>query len=334
MNLSDDNILLFAFQSSWALAESVANNLNCELNPLEERNFEGGEHKTRPLISVRNKEVFLINSLYLDPENSVNDKLVKTLLVSGAMKDGGAKKLTLILPYLCYSRKDRRTKQFDPVNTRYIAQMIESVGVDQIITIDVHNLQAYQNAFRINSIHLQATELFADYFVRHHKSDALTVLSPDSGGVKRADHFRKMLQLKMNTEIPLGMSEKFRSKDVVSGQTLSGEVNNRDVIIYDDMVSSGTSLLKAAKLCQEKGARNIYAAATHGLFTPAASETLDNPVLKKIVVGNSVWPLNIQNKLLDSKIKVLDLGPTIGFAINKIIDGEAIESESETILGN
>ena len=125
-------------------------------SPHEERECEDGEHKARPLISVRGKNVFVVQSLYGDDRQSGNDKLCRLLFSIDALKDAAAARVTAVVPYLAYARKDRKTKPRDPVTTRYVAALFEAVGIDTVMTLDVHNLAAFQNAFRCRPEHLEA----------------------------------------------------------------------------------------------------------------------------------------------------------------------------------
>lgn len=180
---------LFAAVTSQAFAERVASNLGLPLAPLEERDFEDGEHKSRPLGSVRGHDVYVLESLVSDRLRQVNDKHVRLLFLIGALKDAGAARVTVVAPYLCYARKDRRTKSRDPVATRYVAALFEAVGTDRMVTLDVHNPAAYQNAFRIPAEHLEARALLVARL--HGLSGDVALVSPDLGGLKRADAFRE-----------------------------------------------------------------------------------------------------------------------------------------------
>ncbi|HSJ80246.1 MAG TPA: ribose-phosphate pyrophosphokinase-like domain-containing protein, partial [Thiobacillus sp.] len=151
-----DALCLFALDASRAYGERVATALGVALSSHEEREFEDGEHKARPLENVRGKDVYVIQSLYGEPGMSANDKLVRLLFFIGALKDASAGRVTAVCPYLAYSRKDRKTKSRDPVSSRYVAQLFEAVGSDRMVTLDVHNPAAYQNAFRIPAEHLEA----------------------------------------------------------------------------------------------------------------------------------------------------------------------------------
>ena len=159
----DNQLKLFVLNSSRAFGEQVSLRLAVEPSLHEERTFEDGEHKARPLEAVRNTDVYVVQSLHGGPDESSNDKLCRLLFFIGALKDAGAARVTVIAPYLCYARKDRRTKPNDPVTTRYIAQLFEAVGTDAVVTLEVHNPAAFENAFRCRSMTLTAAPLFVDY---------------------------------------------------------------------------------------------------------------------------------------------------------------------------
>jgi len=145
-----DELMLFALDATRAYGEAIARELGITLSAHEEREFEDGEHKTRPLVNVRGRDVYVIQSLYADAKQSGNDKFVRLLFFLGALRDASACRLTAIVPYLAYARKDRKSKARDPVTTRYVATLFEAVGTDCVVTLDVHNLAAFQNAFSLS----------------------------------------------------------------------------------------------------------------------------------------------------------------------------------------
>ena len=216
------DICLFALDASRDYGKKVAAALGIELSQHEERDFEDGEHKTRPLVNVRGRDVYVIQSLHGDDRQSANDKLCRLLFFVGALKDASAKSITVLTPYLCYARKDRKTKSRDPVTTRYVARLFEAVGTDRIVTLDVHNLAAFQNAFRCTTDHLEAAGIFAAYFAGLADDREWVVVSPDIGGVKRAERFREVLEAAVGKELPSGFMQKKRSAGVVSGDALVG----------------------------------------------------------------------------------------------------------------
>ena len=254
--MAGDPLSIFALSGTREFGERVATAAGQVLAPLEERWFEDGEHKTRPLESVRNRDVFVIESLHGEETMSVNDKLCRLLFFIGALKDASAARVTAVVPYLCYARKDRKTKSRDPVTTRYIAQLFEAVGTDCIVTIDVHNLAAYQNAFRCNAEHLEARLLFAAEIAKMAgREKMMVVVSPDAGGAKRATALRDTLAAVCECDVPLAFLEKQRSGGVVSGEAVVGPIEGRIAVIIDDLISTGTTLVRAADACTARAPR-------------------------------------------------------------------------------
>jgi ribose-phosphate pyrophosphokinase len=314
---------LFALNASRDFGQRVAGELGMPLARHEEREFEDGEHKARPLESVRGRDVYVVHTLYADERNSVNDKLVRLLFFVGALRDASADRITAVVPYLCYARKDRRSKPRDPVSTRYVASLLEAVGADRVVTLDVHNLAAYENAFRIRAEHLEARNLFADSFGPMVGAGDVAVVSPDIGGVKRAEAFREALERRLGRPLGRAFMEKSRSEGVVSGDTLVGDVSGRTVIIIDDLISSGTTLARAVAACRAQGARRIFAAASHGLFTVKAGELLGNPVLEQLVVTDTVPPFRL-GAAAREKLRIVSVAPLFAEAIRRIHAGGSL----------
>ena len=317
-----NELSLFSLNASREFGQRVAAALGIGLCAHEEREFEDGEHKARPLESVRERDVYVVHSLYGDASQSVNDKLVRLLFFLGALKDASAGRITAVLPYLCYARKDRRTKTRDPVSTRYLATLLETVGTDRVVTLDVHNLAAYENAFRIRAEHLEARKLFVEHFSARLGEEEAAVVSPDVGGVKRAEAFREALERRLKRPVARAFMEKQRSAGVVSGDRLVGEVSGRVVIIIDDLISSGTTLARAAAACG--GARKIYAAASHGLFAQKAGEVLGASAIERLVVTDTVPPFRLAAGAARDKLTVLGTAPLFAEAIRRMHSGGSL----------
>ena len=331
--MSLEDLHLFALNASRAFGDKVARQLELPLSPHEEREFEDGEHKARPLESVRGKDVYVIHSLYGEPGNSANDKLVRLLFFIGALQDAGASRVTAVVPYLAYARKDQRSKPRDPVNSRYVAQLFEAVRTDRVLTLDVHNLAAYQNGFRIPAEHLEARHLFVAHFALLLATGEVVVVSPDAGGVKRAEAFRQALGRALNRPIGAAFMEKYRSSGVVSGEAVVGEVAGKTAIIIDDLISSGTTLSRAAAACKRLGATRVFAAATHGMFAGEAGKVLADPALDQVAVTDSIPPFRLPPELLENKVKVLETAPLIAEAIRRMhTGGSLVELMEESLL--
>ena len=316
--MSQDDCCLFALEASRPYGERVASALGVALSAHEEREFEDGEHKARPLENVRGRDVYVIHSLYGEPGMSANDKLVRLLFFIGALKDASAARVTAVCPYLAYARKDRRTKPRDPVSSRYVAQLFEAMGTERMVTLDVHNLAAYQNAFRIPAEHLEARGLFVAWFAARLQDDDIVVVSPDAGGVKRADAFRDSLSRALGRPIGSAFMEKRRSEGVVSGDAVVGEVGGRTAIIIDDLISSGTTLARAAAACKTLGAKRVFAAASHGVFAGAAGKVLADPALEHVLVTDTIPPFRLPPALLGSRVEVLESAPLFAEAIRRL----------------
>ncbi len=321
--MTSARLSLFALNASREFGQRVADALGAPLARHEEREFEDGEHKSRPLESVRGRDVYVVHSLYGDPQQSINDKLVRLLLFLGALRDASAERITAVIPYLCYARKDRRSKPRDPVSTRYVAGLLESVGVDAVITLDVHNLAAYENAFRIRAEHLEARKLFAEFFRSLAGDEPVAVVSPDVGGVKRAEAFRETLERRLGRAATRAFMEKSRSEGVVSGDAFVGDVAGRTAIVIDDLISSGTTLRRAIAACRAQGARRILAAASHGLFTAKAADLLTEPALEQLIVTDTVPPFRL-DAAARAKLRIISVAPLFAEAIRRMHAGGSL----------
>ena len=322
--MSGNDLRLFALDASRAFGEAVGGELGIPLSPCEERDFEDGEHKARPLVNVRGADVFVIHSLYGEPMQSANDKLVRLLFFIGALKDAAAGRVTAVVPYLAYSRKDRKSKPRDPVTTRYVACLFEAVGADCVVTLDVHNLAAFQNAFRCRTEHLEANALFVAHFAPIVRDAQIAVVSPDAGGIKRAEQFRSRLAEALQRPVGAAFAEKHRSAGVVSGEALVGDVRGKVAIIVDDLISAGTTIARAAKACRDHGATRVFAAASHGLFAGAANSVLAASVVEQIVVTDSVPPMRVTDAGLKAKLVHVSTASLFAEAIRRIHGGGSI----------
>ena len=283
----------------------------------EERTFEDGEYKVRPLEAVAGCDVYVVQSLHAGPSDTTDGKLNRLLFFIGALKDAGAARVTAVTPYLCYARKDRRTKWQDPMTLRYVASLFEAVGTDAIVTVDVHNDVAFENAFRCRTIALTAAPLFVDY-AKNLDDDRLCVVSPDPGGVKRAQLFREVLEEACGFAIARGFVEKRRSAGVVEGELFVGDAKDATVLIVDDLVSSGGTLLRAARAVRAQGARRVIAFATHGLFMPGTSEVLAHGAIDRLVVTDTVPPFRLSDSASRQKIDIVSVVGLFAQAIDRL----------------
>jgi ribose-phosphate pyrophosphokinase len=326
----DHRVTVFSLASGRPLLERVCEHLGIAAGRHEERTFEDGEHKLRPLESVRGRDVYVVESLCGDEALSVDDKLVRLLFFIAALGDAGAGRVTAVAPYLCYARKDLRTRPRDPVTTRYVAALFEAVGTGRIVTVDVHNLAAYQNAFRIPSEHLTAAPALVDALAPLIGERPAVVVSPDAGGVKRADRFRQMLERRRGRPVTAAFVEKFRSEGIVRGGAVVGEVEDRVAIIVDDLISSGTTLVRAAAACRARGASSACAAATHGVFSADANRLLGGAELERIAILDTIPPRRLDPVLQQQRVQVIDCAPLLAAAIHRLHTGGSIVELGET----
>jgi len=307
---------IFALDASRTFGEKVAEALGTKLSEHKEREFEDGEHKARPLVSVRGGDVYVVQSLYGDADQSVNDKLCRLLFFLGAVREGGAARVTAVIPYLAYTRKDRQTKPRDPVTTRYMAQLLEAMGIDAVMTLEVHNVVAFQNAFRCRSHHLDTRRLFAGHLNAGATGDGpVVVASPDPGGVKRAQLFAETFEAVTGRAAGFAFMEKRRSGGVVSGTMLMGDVEGATVLVLDDLVSTGGTMLRAARACLNKGAAAVRGLAAHGLFTGDAPSVVVDPALAGFTVTDTVPPFRLGAAA--GRLEIVSAAPLFAEAIRR-----------------
>jgi ribose-phosphate pyrophosphokinase len=308
---------VFALAATKDLGGTISTALGQPLAVHEEREFEDGEHKARPLDAVNGADVYVVQSLHGGPLQSANDKLCRLLFFIGAIKDAGAARVTAMTPYLCYARKDRRTKPNDPVTTRYIASMFESVGTDCVVTLEVHNPVAFENAFRCRAVALTGTPLFLDY-AKSLADEKLSVISPDAGGMKRAELLREALEAALGRPVGKGLAEKYRSAGVVSGDLFVGDVAGTTALIVDDLISTGNTLLRAARSAHKAGAKRVIALVTHGLFMQGAAEVIADPAIDQVVVTDAVPAFRLDNPAKNKKLVTLPAGPLLAETIRRL----------------
>jgi len=273
---------------------------------------------------VRGRDVYVIHSLYGDATESVNDKICRLLFFIGAIRESGAARVTAVIPYLAYARKDRQTKPHDPVTTRYMAMLLEGMGTDAVIVLDVHNIVAFQNAFRCQTEHLDTRRLFAEHMRERVGGAPVVVVSPDPGGVKRAQLFQVMFEKLIGRAVGTAFMEKRRSAGVVTGNLLVGDMKDTVVLVIDDLISTGGTMLRAAEACLEQGARSVYALAAHGLFVGEAEKAICDPRLSITIITDIVLPFRLEPDIIEQQIEIVSVAPLLGEAIRCCHEGGSI----------
>lgn len=315
---------LFALDATRAFGEAVARALGRGLDPLEEREFEDREHKVRPMVSVRGAEAFVIQSLHGGPDESPDDKLCRLLFFLATLRTNGAAGVTAVIPYLAYARKDRQTKPRDPLTARYLAQLIEAMGASRVVTLEVHSQVAFQNAFRIETVALDLRGVLLNRAAELAGDGPIAVASPDPGGVKRAQLFREALEVRLGRPVGFALMEKRRSAGVVSGGLFAGRVAGARVLVVDDMIASGQTMIRAAEMLQTAGAAEVWALAAHGLFTDGAETALADPRVAGWIVTDTVPPFRIAASPSRTRVEHVPAAPLIAEAISRLSDGKPL----------
>lgn len=297
------NFRLFGLNATKDYAKEVATHLDVELSKHCEEYFADHEAYLRSDVNVRDCDVYVIQSLYNGPDESVADKLCKLLFFIGSLRDASVRRITAVIPYMAFQRQDRKTESRAPITTKYLAKQIEAAGADRLLTMDVHNLSAFQNAFRIQTDALEAKNLLADFIADKLKETSvadLVVLSPDSGGMGRAKRFRQSLVKRVKQDVGLAYLDKTHQGKVIQGHEIIGDVTHKNVVIIDDMISSGATLVECDKAIEKNEGKLWASCATHGLFVGRVNENLSS--LDNIIVCDTIKP-----KLNDENMKKLHI---------------------------
>lgn len=283
------NFRLFGLNATKEYAKEVAEHLDVELSKHVEEYFADHEAYLRSDVNVRDCDVYVIQSLYNGPDESLADKLTKMLFFIGSLRDASVRRITAVIPYLAFQRQDRKTESRAPITTKYLAKQIEAAGADRLLTMDVHNLSAFQNSFRIQTDALEARNLLADYIAEKLIEAGITdlvILSPDSGGMGRAKRFRQSLIRRLDQEVGMAYLDKTHQGKVIQGHDIIGDVTHKNVVIIDDMISSGATLVECDKAIKKNDGKLWAAAATHGLFVGRVNENLSS--IDNIIVCDTI----------------------------------------------
>lgn len=324
MRASASKAGLIALSESREGGTAVAREAALPLIALEERAFAGGEFKLRPLESVRGRDIFVFASLAGTALSPAALRLVRLLFLLQGLRDAGAR-TTALIPYLAFARKDRRTQLRDPVTSRYVAELLEATGVRRVVGLDVHNPAAFDNAFRIPTDHLTALPMMADHFARRI-TGRITVVSPDVGGIKRAQIFRERLSARIARPVQIAFVEKRRANDVVSGGSLAGDVTHQEVIVIDDLCATGGTLIRAAEACRRAGAASLSVAVTHTPLSEGLDAVLGADAVSHVVVTDSVATPSPTDRNVNGprKLTVLPIAPLFGQAARRMLEGRPV----------
>lgn len=317
--VSRNRMMLFTGGANVSLAQEVADQLAVRLGNLDLSTFANGEIYSRPLDSVRGADCFVMQSHSVP----INDNIMEQLVTIDALRRASARRITAVMPYFGYSRQDKKVLPREPITARLIADLFMTAGVDRLVSVDLHSgqLQGYFPRFD----HLTALPIITDY-LRERVSGPTTVISPDAGGVKRAEKYARRL------DGTVAFVYKRRDPDqhnVSNAHEVSGEVDGRHAIIVDDMIDTAGTVINAAELVRERGALSVRIAATHAILSDPAIDRIKNSVVEEVIVTNTL-PVPEDALRLD-KIKVLSIASIVSEALHAIFTESSV---SEIFLGD
>nr|WP_216628508.1 ribose-phosphate pyrophosphokinase [Pseudoalteromonas caenipelagi] len=306
---------LFAGNATPELAQKVAKRLFIELGDAVVGRFSDGEISVQINENVRGSDVFIIQSTCAP----TNDNLMELIVMVDALRRASAGRITAVIPYFGYARQDRRVRSARvPITAKVVADFLSSVGVDRVLTVDLHAEQI-QGFFDVPVDNVFGSPVLLDD-MKEREFEDVVVVSPDIGGVVRARAIAKLLN-----DTDLAIIDKRRPQANVSQvMHIIGDVAGRDCIIVDDMIDTGGTLCKAAEALKEHGAKRVFAYATHPVLSGAAAENLRNSVIDEVIVTDSI-PLSDELRALDN-IKVLTLADMLAETIRRISNEESISA--------
>ncbi len=309
---------LFAGNATPELAQRIADRLFIKLSAADVGRFSDGEISVQINENVRGGDVFIIQSTCAP----TNDNLMELIVMVDALRRASAGRITAVIPYFGYARQDRRVRSSRvPITAKVVADFLSSVGVDRVLTVDLHAEQI-QGFFDVPVDNVFGTPVLLEDMRAKNLHDAV-VVSPDIGGVVRARAVAKLLD-----ETDIAIIDKRRPRANVSQvMHLIGDVEGRDCVIVDDMIDTGGTLCKAAEALKERGAKRVFAYATHAVFSGNAAQNIKDSMIDEVIITDSV-PLSPEIQALD-KVKQLSLSPMLAEAIRRISNEESISAMFE-----
>jgi len=302
---------VFSGTQSHYLAEKICKSLNWPLGKMNVEHFSDGEFAVSYEESIRGQYIYLVQSTFPNSDN-----LMELLLMIDAAKRASAYKIIAVIPYFGWARQDRKDKPRVSIGAKLIADMLTVAGVDRVITMDLHADQI-QGFFDVPVDHLYGSTIFIPY-IKSLNLDNLVMASPDVGGSKRAGSYSKHL------DVPMVLCHKTREKaNVVGEMSIIGDVENKNVIILDDMIDTAGTICKAANLMMEKGAKSVRAIVSHGVMSGNASERIMDSALTEVVFSDSI-PFDATKC---PKVKVLSIADMFADTIRRVQENKSISEQ-------
>jgi len=307
-------LMVFAGRASRELGESIADKLGMELGDVTLKTFANGEIYVRFEESVRGADIFLVQSTC----RPVNEALMELLIMIDAAKLASAHRINAVIPWYGYSRQDKKSAPREPITAKLVAEMLQAAGVDRVLTMDLHAGQV-QGFFRIPVDHMTAIPLLVEHFEERQRAGELdnpVVVSPDAGRAKLANHVAE--KLGANLAVLTKQRPEHNAAEVT---LLVGDVEGRDAILIDDMIDTAGTLVAGADTIRAAGARRVYAAAVHGLFSPPAFARLAASSIEEIVVTDTV-PLALDAP--PDLIKVVSVARILADSVHNVFCDESV----------
>lgn len=309
----NSRLRLFSGSANVPLAQEVARYLGMDLGPMVRKRFADGELYVQIQESIRGCDVYLMQPSCCP----VNDHLMELLIMIDACRRASARQITAVIPYYGYARADRKTAGRESITAKLVANLITQAGAGRILAMDLHSAQI-QGYFDIPFDHVYGSPVLLDYLASKQLPD-LVVVSPDVGGVARARAFAKKLD-----DAPLAIIDKRRqAHNVAEVMNLIGDVAGKTAVLVDDMIDTGGTISEGAKLLREQGARQVYACATHAVFSPPAVDRLSSGLFEEVIVTNTI-PVPEENRF--KQLTVLSVANLLGETIWRIHEDSSVSS--------
>jgi ribose-phosphate pyrophosphokinase len=308
----DGRLQLFSGNAHHALAESLSLELEVPLGRAIVDQWKNGETRVKLDENVRGSDVFVLQPT-CDP---VNHHIMELLIIIDALKRASAARITAVIPYYGYAKQEKKTSGREPISPKLVANLLTVAGTDRILAVDLH-APAIEGFFDIPVDHLRATPLLAQAFRSQIHDDQVVVVSPDAGGVARAEDFRR----RVGGSLAI-ISKQHPSPDATETLDMVGDVEGRTAVIVDDMISTGGTLVEAAQMLKERGASSIHVAATHGIFAASAVDLIVASNIERLFVTDTL-PLP---PAAASKVEVISVAPLLAEAITRTHKGLSISA--------
>jgi ribose-phosphate pyrophosphokinase len=308
----DGRLQVFTGNANPVLAEAIMRFLGMPLGRAVVGHFKNGETRVKLEENVRGSDVFVIQSM----QAPVNENLMELLIILDALRRSSAARITAVIPYFGYAKQEKKTSGREPISAKLVSNLLVTAGAQRILTIDLH-APAIEGFFDIPVDHLRAGPMLADYF-RQQLMENVVVVSPDAGGVGRAEDFR----IRIGADLAI-IAKKRIAVDKPEIIEMVGDVNGKTALLVDDMISTGGTLVEAASTLMARGAKEVLACATHPLFADGAGRKMRESGIVKTVVTDTV-PLPEHER--DSAIEVLSMAPLLAEAIMRIHKGLSISA--------